>query len=159
MTTILVQMADKVWTKAAMHLACALARNTGATVIVLQLFQVRHVSYLGTDFGNISPNERDCQDLREIAATAEEYGIEITVQPMQCLSSLDALAQAVHYLKADVVFARIVETRIPLWRKFQVWNLERLLRGTDCQLFTVDRPRESSFWTPSITVKTAVPRD
>ena len=156
MYTILVQMADEKWTMEAMHLACALARSVGAQVALLRLIQVTHPSYLGTPFGNKPPDKTEYQRLKEYTATAEDYGAELTLCWMQCISSLDAVVEAADSLDATIIFARIVPTRFAIWRRFQVWNLKRRLMMKRRQLFTLDEPASVMEWTPSITVK-AIP--
>jgi hypothetical protein len=157
MTTLLVQMADAAWTMDAMHVASTLARTAGTNVTLLHLIPVTHPSYLGTTFGTTAPSERDYQLLHQIAETAEDYGVELTIQPMQYVSLVEAVAEAAETLDADVVFARIPASRIAFWRRFQIWNLDRLLRRERRQLVTLDLPIESIRWIPSITVKAALP--
>src|SRR5262245_49691972 len=104
MYTILVQKADDNWTMQALHLACAMARNTGAEVALLRLMQVQHLSYLGTPFGNNPPTHQEQNRLKEYALTAEDYGVELTLHSMQCTTLLDAVVEAAEYLDARVVF-------------------------------------------------------
>jgi hypothetical protein len=156
MYTILVQVAEEKWTMEAMHLACALAHSTKAQVALLRLVQVRHPGYLGTYFGNRPPDKAEYQRLKEYTATAEDYGAELTIYWMQCLSSLDALVEAADNLDATIVFACVIPTRLPFWRTFQVWNMKRRLMTNHRQLFTLDKPTSIMEWTPSITVK-AIP--
>jgi len=157
MYTLLVQMADEQWTMSALHLACALARNVGGKVVLLRLMQVQHPSYLGTAFGDRSPSETEYHDLKEYAATAEDYGLQLTVQPMQCATTLDAVADAAEQLDAFAVFAHVPESRIPYWRQFQIWNIERRLNAQNRQLFTLDQPIDYVKWMPSIIIKTPTP--
>jgi hypothetical protein len=157
MRTILIQMADDDWTMHAMHLACALARNVEAKIALLRLIHVQHPSYLGTSFGNLPPDNQEYQHLQEYAATAEDYGVELTVYAMQCMASLDAVAEAAANLDAALVFAQVPSSRVPSWRKFQIWNLERRLRMEHCQLFTLDQLPGTIEWVPSITVKAPAP--
>jgi hypothetical protein len=157
MTNILVQMAEENWTMQALHLACALARNSNSKVVLLQLMQVKNPSLLGASFDGHSPSEREYADLEEYAATAEDYGVELELQPMQCISMLDAVVDAAEQLNTVVVFAHVLPSRIPYWRRFQVWNLERRLRNQRQQLFTLDQPLDRFEWTPSITVTAVAP--
>lgn len=151
MQTIIVQMSDRQWTMQALHLACALARNNHAQVILLRLIAVNYPGYLGTPFGNGSLTRSEYADIKEFVATAEDYGIELSLSQMQCVSSPGALADAANELKADVVFAHVPESRIPYWRRLQVWNLERRL--SHCQLFTLDKSGRSPDEALSITLE------
>ena len=156
MVTILVQMAEEKWTMEAMHLACALARGTGAQVALLRLIQVQHPSYLGTSFGNKPPDAHEYRRLNEYAATAEDYGITLDVHSMQCLSTTDAVVDAAEQLEAVILFAHVAPSRIGYWRRFRVWNLGRRLAAKHCQMFTLDQPIGFIEWMPTITVKAVV---
>jgi hypothetical protein len=161
MYTILVQMGEEKWTMEAMHLACALARSawgSGARVALLRLMEVQQLSYLGTSFGEVPPDEAEFRRLKEYNATAEDYGVVFAVHSMQCVSRLDAVVQAADELDAVVVFARVGPSRFAFWQRFQVWNLQRRFRRKQCQLFTLDQPVGSLEWMPSITVRAVVPR-
>jgi len=154
MKTILVQMTEKQWTMPALHLACALARNTQAQIILLQLMPVAHASYLGTQFGYTAPTPQELDDIDEYKATAEDYGITLTIQPMQCLTPLDAVVDAAGQLNADAVFAYVPKSPIPYWQKFQKWTLRRRLSAANRQLFMLDKSDEMNGRLPTITVRT-----
>ncbi|MDX2137121.1 MAG: hypothetical protein SF123_03430 [Chloroflexota bacterium] len=138
MTTILVQLSDKAWTMRALHEACALARKQQETVTLLRLMQVEHISYLGSEFGNVAIDHQEYERLQEYAATAEDYGVEVEVEQMQCLSMIDATADAAELLEARAVFAHIPASRIPFLHELRVHHLERRLRGTGRLLYTLD---------------------
>lgn len=146
MNTILVHMSDRQWTMQAVHLACALARNNATSVILLRLIPVTHPSYLGTNYVSTVPSRQEDDDLSEYAATAEDYGVELTLQPMQYVTAMDALVEAAELLDVDMLFAHLSPSRIPYWRQFQKWNLERRLRAAGCRLLTLDE-------SPSVTVE------
>lgn len=156
MNRIMVQVADKKWTTEALHLACAMARNSNMSITLVRFMEVGHPGYLGTDMGYIAPTTQEYKDLQEYTATAEDYGVELDMSSIQCLSPLDVVAQAAEELAAEVVFARVPETSIPYWRKFQLWNLKRELKGQHCQLFTLDQPENAEAWVPAVTVKAGV---
>lgn len=90
--------------------------------------------------------------MREYTATAEDYGIEVEVRSIRCLSPLDVMVQAAEEVEATIVFAHLPETIIPYWRKFQHWTLERQLMSQQCQLYTLDKPATTTDWVPSISV-------
>jgi hypothetical protein len=149
--TILVQLADEAWTLQAIHLASALARNCDAKLVLLRLIPVRHLGYLGSDIGNMPVTDDEYARLRSYAATAEDYGVELIVASMQCVAALDAVAEAADQLDAQVVFARVPESRIPYWHQYQIWRLERRLKRRT--LYTLQNPPRISDWAPHITVK------
>lgn len=140
MKTILVQMADENWTLAAVNDACNLARKMDAAITLLRLMPVQHLSYLGTDFGISAPTTRQYQNMREYAAIAELYGVEMVIRDMQVVSALEAVADAADQLDADVVFAYVPKSHIPYWRKFQIRQLAHSLKSHHRQLFTLDKP-------------------
>ncbi|MCC6614242.1 MAG: hypothetical protein IT320_12245 [Anaerolineae bacterium] len=155
MKTILVQMANRRWTTQALHLACALARNDQASVVLLRLMQVDRIRDLGSEFGDIAISRAEYRDLLDYSATAEDYGVDISLEQMQCISPLQAVADAAGYLSADVVFARVPESHIPLLRSFQIWQLERRLAPAHRQLYTLDGHDKDGSQMPAITVKPA----
>ncbi len=152
MDTILVQISNETWTIRALHFACALARSRGARVILLRLMQVQHLSYLGTEFGSTPLSAQEYTAAREYAATAQDYGVKLECQSMQCWSEPGAIADAADYVDAQVVFAHIPRSPIPFWDRLQCWSLQRRLARAKRQLFTLDQP-ESSFSAPSIVIK------
>lgn len=152
--TILVQIADESWTMQAVHLAAALARNCGAKLVLFRLIPVRHLSYLGSEIGDTPVTSKEYMRLRSYEATAEDYGVEPTIASMQCISNLDAVAEGANQLNAQVVFARVPESRIPCWQRYQSWRLERRLKQRT--LYTLTNPPRIPNWIPHITVKAPV---
>jgi len=155
MKTVLVQMADKKWTMQALHLACALARNNHAEVIVLRLMPVHNIGLLGSELGNVSPSDDEYEDLDLYGQIAEDYGVSMRVQPMQYTTLVDAIDQAAEFVGAQAVFAKLPKNAVQYWRKFQLWNLGRSLASRGCQLYTLDQSTTEIEWTPSVTVKAA----
>jgi hypothetical protein len=134
MNTIMVQLSDVQWTREAMHLASALAVNTGSRVVLLQLIEVNHPALLGWD---LAPGSAKQEQIEDCAAIAEDYGVEFHLQPMQYVTLTDALAQAVETHEASALFANIPEGKLPFWRRVELWNLNRQLGN--CQLYTLGK--------------------
>ncbi|MCI0710945.1 MAG: hypothetical protein L0154_12365 [Chloroflexi bacterium] len=134
METIIVQISDHQWTMEATHLACALARRIDGNIVLLRCVLANNPGLLGWGVPLLTNSEY--QNIKEYTAVAEDYGVEYTVQPMQFISLMDALAQATQQLDARVLFAHIPRTRISLWRKFRLWQLRHQLHN--CYLYTVD---------------------
>ena len=155
MKTILVQMTDKRWTTQALHLACALARSNQAAVVLLRLMQVERIRDLGSKFGDIAISSAEYRNLMDFSATADDYGVELSLEQMQCASLLQAVVDAAFYLNADVVFARVPESHVPFLRHFHVWQLERRLAPAHRQLYTLDQHDSYGNQAPSITIKPA----
>lgn len=152
MQTILVQMANLQWTTQALHLACALARNDQSRVILLRLTEIQHIRNLGLDFANIPLTPQEYSNLAEYSATAEDYGVEISVAQMQCVSPLNAVVSAAEHVKANVVFVHIPDSRIPFVRRLRLWQLERQFAKAQRQFYTLDTSRHEIVQSASSTV-------
>ncbi|MCC6905436.1 MAG: universal stress protein [Anaerolineae bacterium] len=153
MDTILVQLSEHEWTTQALHLACAIGRHAEARIHLLRLMPVRHLSYLGTPLGDTPIPTEEWQRLKEYGRIAEEYGVDIQLHPMQCVSTLDALVDAAEQLDADVVFAHIPEAALPFWRQLRLWKLERRLKASRRQLFTLERPLNATLEAPFVSIR------
>jgi hypothetical protein len=145
MNTFLVQMADRGWTEEALHVACAMAHSSNrsdATVVLLQMIKTEHYAWLGTDYGYepCSPDESNL--VWTYKAIAEKYGVELCIQPMQSIDYVDTLVQAADALEADAVFADVPASHIPLWRRFQTWDLRRQLQHNQRVLYTLEQPAQ-----------------
>jgi nucleotide-binding universal stress UspA family protein len=149
MSSILVQMADHEWTQRALHIACGLAREQKADVVLLRLMQVEHISYLGSEFGEAAFTHEEYTKIDLYAMIAEEYGVEVSIEQIQALSPLDAVVDAANTLDARVIFARVLPSAIPFLHTLRMHHLERRLRGSGRQLFTLDEsdnPATKSMW-------------
>lgn len=142
MTTFMVQMAKPRWTEAALHLACAMARTSGADIVLLRLIQPQHYSWLGTSFG-MELSAEDSAQLWHYKAIASSYGVELRVQPMQYVTLIGAMVEAAETCGAQAVFACIPESILPVWHQYQVWDLRRQLEQRGCALHTLDQPAQA----------------
>jgi hypothetical protein len=149
MQPIMVHMANREWTLAAMHTACALARNTGAEVTVVKMVAVHHPGWLGTDLGYRSLSWQDHDNLRYYQATAEDYGVAFSMLVFQYVTLPEALVDAAAYIDAQEVFAVLPQSLIPYWRQLQLWNLRRQLSQQGRCLYTLEAA-ELSDVTPTI---------
>jgi len=145
-------MARHDWTMQALHLACAMARNQRTNVTLVRMIPVQHIAWLGTEFANTPPTPQEHQCLRSYDATAEDYGVQLSIQSMQYVTLTDALVEAATYLEALAVFANIPPMSFPYWRKFQVWNLQRRMTSAHRMLYTLDQPASGTSWVPSVSV-------
>jgi len=150
---ILVQISNKQWTMQAMHLACAMARNNRTSVTLLHLMRVNSPSLLGTELGIMPPTTQECADLREYEMIAEDYGVQVLVQPMQYDDMAQALIQAADYTNASAIFAHLPESVFPLWKKFQTWNLRRELMAQGRKIHLLDQTEKEPEWVPSVSLK------
>lgn len=147
---IVVQISDRQWTMQAVHLACAMARNTESTLVLLQLWPVTNAGLLGTGIGVDTASARNALEFEEYETIAEDYGVPLSVQPMECESPIEASVQAATQLQASALFIHIPERRIAFWRPFQVRHIERRLAAFQCRLYLCDRPDQNASWLPSV---------
>jgi hypothetical protein len=138
MATILVQMSDRMWTKQAMHLACSAARNSGCKVVLLYLMYVKNIGLLGTGLGAEPPALSTYEEIDEYAEIAEDYGVELVLQPMTYESLGNALLQAAESLKAVVCFAQIPSGKWRWLYRMRRRSLKHQLASINCQLNTLD---------------------
>lgn len=140
METIIIQMSENRWTLQAVHFACAMTNNHQANIILLRLDYVQHPSYLGSEFGYTDPTIQEADLFATCQAIAEQYGLSIRFESIQCATRVGALVAAADEFFGDLLLAPIRAYNIPLWYRFQIWNLTRQLSAVDCQFFTLDQP-------------------
>lgn len=150
---ILVQVSDKQWTMQAMHLACAMARNNRTSVTLLHLMHVNSPALLGTNLGVVPPTAQEQENIHEYEMVAEDYGVDLALQPMQYDDLTEALLQAADYTNASTVFAHLPESIFSFWKKFQTWNLRRELAARGRQIYFLDPNENVDEWVPSIQLK------
>lgn len=150
--TILIQLSDYSWTVQALHLACSMARSQHETVTLLRLMQVRHISYLGSAFGRTPITDQEMGELLSYQDTAEDYGVELELEQMQCLNCTDAIAEAASILSATAVFARVPSSVIPFWHDLMEARLQYRLWRAGRSLYTL-QPNPSTDQVAGIHVK------
>ncbi|MEZ4670339.1 MAG: hypothetical protein R3E39_20730 [Anaerolineae bacterium] len=151
MQTILVHMANIQWTTQALHLACALARSDQSRIILLRLIEVQHISYLGSDFANRPLTPREFSDIAEYSATAEDYGVEMSIAQIQCLSPLAAVVAAARVVNANIVFVHVPPSRVPFLRQYHLWQLKRQFAQAHQQFYTLDPAPQEVIRVPAVT--------
>jgi hypothetical protein len=153
METIMVAAGERQWTLGAMHLACALARNMGKDLVLVQMVSVSQPSYLGANFAHWNDTAEDQARMRDYVHTAEDYGVNLSVTVFEYINFVPGLAQAAEHADADVVFATLPNSAIPYLRRLRLWNLRRELKRRT--LYTLDPDTRMPEWKPAITVVTA----
>lgn len=144
---IVLQLGERGWTERAIHLACALARNLGGRVILLDMRAVSHPSLLGSPDDDTFPTAAQYQTLCACADTCEDYGVDYALQPMQYLSQPSALQQAVELLQARALFVPAPAGAFGWLNRWRAWRLERNLKGTNCRLFLIGSTPQAIDWT------------
>ncbi len=126
-STILVVTGEHNWTLQALHLAAAMARETGASLLLVEMVRVGHVEYLGAGVREaLLPYER-LQALRDYADTIDGYGIAIAVAPFEYSDYTGGLLSATEQSEALAVFAPAPRGLRPL-AAARLWWLRRALR-------------------------------
>ena len=150
---LMIVMGNKEWTRAALHLACAVARRGEASVLLLKMVPVRHPMMLGTESGYLDFTNVEAEALDDMSATAEDYGVSLHVQLFQYASYWTGMVDAAAQLGATAVIARIPPSPIPYWQAFHHWWLRRRLARQQQLFFALDDLKPSLVWTPSITLQ------
>jgi hypothetical protein len=127
-----------------------MARNTESTLVLLQLWPVTNAGLLGTGIGADASSARDVLELEAYETIAEDYGVPLAVQPMECESPIEATMQAAAQLKAAALFMHLPERRFAFWHQFQVRSIQRRLTALHCRLYLCDRPDQNETWLPSV---------
>ncbi len=148
--SIMVQITDRGWTLAAMHFACALARQSGAEVALVKMAPVQHVGWLGNDLGYLRLTATDRQDMSDYTTITEDYAVRSSTHFFQYATLPDAILEAAVYLDAQTVFAILPRSVLPYWRRFQMWRLRRSLTRQRRVFYTLEQPDNA--WPPSILV-------
>ena len=150
---LLIVMGDRAWTLAALHLACAMSRRSQTEIVLLKMVPVRHPLLLGTDAGSLNFTPEDAEALRDMAATAEDYGVFIDMQICPYANYWHAVVDAAQQLGVTAVIIHMPHTPISFWDNLRRWLLRRQLKRQQQLLFTLDDLAPSLTWTPSITLQ------
>jgi hypothetical protein len=139
MNTLVVQMSGRAWTEKALHMACAMARSYSGSVVLVRMMRAQYPGWLGTEFAYqpLSPDESAA--VWAYKAIAQNYGVELDIQPMQYATFVGALLDVAGALGASAVFADVPHSLVPGWRRYQIWDLRRQLERRDCALYTLDQ--------------------
>jgi len=136
--TIVIQMADRDWTMQALHQACSLDHQTGSEIALVHMISAQRVGWLGTELGRSTLTAQERADLDAYYITAEDYGVEMYLQPMQYISLTDALVQVAEQLHARIIYAMLPNSVIPFQRSFDKWRLTQRLEKVGCALHTLE---------------------
>ena len=151
----MVHMADRAWTMDALHLACAMARSTEAGITLVKMIPVQHLSWLGTEDGYRNLTQQDWDNLSSYRATAEDYGVCLSLEPFQYVTLPEAISDAAEYFDAQTVFATLPKYTIPYVRRFHMWTLQRRLARQHRRFYSLERPTgpTSLEWSPSVLIQ------
>jgi hypothetical protein len=130
---IMIPLEEWDWTLKAVCFACVLSRSTGAKLVLVELIPVQHPSWMGTPLADLYRKEYPY--LPKLEAMLEKKGIPFEVRAFHFLSFVEAIVQAAERYKVQVVFARVADSFIPFWQKFQGWRLRKSLEHNHRQLY------------------------
>lgn len=150
---LLIVMNDRAWTQATLHLACAMSRRRQTEIVLLQMVPVRHPLLLGTEAGSLNFTQEDAEALRDMIATAEDYGIFLTVQVCQYANYWRAVVGAAAQLKITAVIAYMPSSPLLYSHRLRRWLLHHQLARHEQLLLTLDDLTPSLTWTPSLTLQ------
>jgi len=150
---LMIVMAEKPWTLAALHLACAMARRGEANVTLVKMVPVRHPLLLGTEAGLLNFSSAEATALRDMSATAEDYGVSLDIRLFQYANYWPGVVDAAAQLAVTAVLAHIPHSPIPYWQKVHRGWLRRRLGHQQQLLFVLDDLQPSLVWTPSVALQ------
>jgi len=125
MSTILVIAGEAEWTRRAVHLAAAAAREAGAAVVLLHLVPVAHLEYLGTGGREALLSFAEFDALNEYAALVAAYGVAVRVELFEYSDLIGGAFCAADQYDATAVFAAAPGG---LLGRLRLWSLRRALR-------------------------------
>lgn len=125
MSTILVITGEPNWTRRAVHLAAAAAREADAGVTLLHMVPVAHLEYLGAGAREALLSFAEFDALNEYAATVAAYGVAVGVELFEYSDYAGGVVCAAEHFDATAVFA--VAPGGWLGRP-RLWGLRRGLR-------------------------------
>ncbi len=117
---IMVQVADGAWTLEAVKRASEVARRQSAEIVLINLVQVQHLGWLGTDFGYISLSHEVQAAISAYERMLEDEGVRFRSEIFQYVTLTDAIVQAAEQVNANIVFATVPKSIIPFWQRFQL---------------------------------------
>jgi hypothetical protein len=104
-STIVVIVGEAEWTKRALHLSAALAREWRASVTLVKMLPVAHLEYLGAGVGETLLSYNDSRQLHECTLTVERYGVATDLRLFQYSDFVGGVLSAAEQLGAAAVFA------------------------------------------------------
>ncbi len=111
-----------------LHSACQTARAQRATVALVVMIPVRHVSWLGDDLGTWDFTAKAEAGLKDYLATVEDYGLQAAVTHFKYSTWLEGTLQAAELMDASMVIPAVRGNPMSLLGRYQSWVLKRQLQ-------------------------------
>lgn len=148
---IMVVTGEHAWTMQALHLAAAMAHETGASLLLVERVRVARLEYLGAGLREaLLPYDR-LTALHAYSAAIRDYGIEVAVAPYEYTDYVGGLISAVEQVAPLAVFAPAPAGWLPFVAAARLWHLRRVLRRP---LYTLGAGDVSATWTAAPPAET-----
>jgi hypothetical protein len=135
---IMVVPGDWQWTQQAMHLACAMARDTGTAVVAVRMVPVNHPLLLG-DISAVKHTADERSLPYDCAVTAEDYGVAYQMLVFNYVNYFSGLSSAAEQINAIAIFMSIHHSSFVPWDRFQLWRLRRAAKRI---IYTLETPAD-----------------
>ncbi|MBX3063797.1 MAG: universal stress protein [Anaerolineae bacterium] len=150
--TILVLLTENAeWMNEAIHQAAQLARRTGYPLAVLKMIPVQHTSWLASAPTYIEHSDAELKILKTAQATAEDYGVEICMEPFQYVTLPEAIYDAAMHYQAAVLYATLPTKWLEFWRQHKINWLNRALAEQHVQLNTLEAQHHKTEAEPQLS--------
>jgi hypothetical protein len=143
-SAILVITGEHNWTQRALHLAGAMARESGAAVVILKMIRAAHLEYLGAGIRESLLSYAEFDALRSYVALVESYGAPAAVEYFEYVDYSGGVACAAEQLSAQIVFAPAPTGFMALFDPLRLWWLRRSLT---CSLYSLCDGDPPLIWT------------
>lgn len=124
---ILIVAGEPNWTRRAMHLAAAMAREAAAAITLVRMTPVAHLEYLGSGARETLLSYEEYNLLGECLATAASYGIRADVALFEYSDYAGGLRSAAEQYAPAAVFAPAPGGILPFVAGWRLWALRRTL--------------------------------
>lgn len=131
---------DKQWTAKAVQLACGLAKDIQAEIVLVKMIPVDHLSWLNSEAGYAHLQEDDFMEAACFGRICTDDGVAVSFLPFQYYTLADAIVDAADYLNAGAVFATLPPSLVKPWHRFQMKSLEHHLNAHRHSLYALDKP-------------------
>jgi FAD/FMN-containing dehydrogenase len=143
-STILVITGEPNWTRRAVHLAAAMAHEAGAALTIVRMVPVAHLEYLGAgEREELLPYD-EFDALSDYVATAEAYGVAVTVELFEYADYTGGLLSAAEQVAALAVFAPAPGGAVALLARWRLWLLRRRM---GCPFYALNPGDKPPAWT------------
>lgn len=131
---LLVVLGDPGWTRRAMHLACAVARDLSMPVVVIDMVRVNHPSLSGETAGLLNHTPLERRLLQECGETAEDYAVNFELHEVAYADYVSGLASAAEQIGVSLVFAPPPASRFTFWNRLVLWRMQHAVHRPICTL-------------------------